>query len=92
MMNHVCGPRSPSLPTPFRETKALAHETGVSLTHAANDFPRARLDRHAGSSPRPRYPEEVADLGEPRVNLGHAPAIAARSEDDETLPKLKQRK
>jgi hypothetical protein len=76
----------------LRELKALAHETGVSLTRAANDVLRAGLDRRAGSSPRRRYREEVADLGEPRVNLDHALAIAARLEDDETLRNLEQRK
>lgn len=75
----------------LRELKVLAHETGVSLTRAANDVLRAGLARRVGSSPRPRYREEVADLGEPRVNLDHALAIAARLEDDETLRKLEQR-
>ena len=77
----------------LRELKALAHETGVSLTRAANDVLRAGLDRRAGPSrPRRRYREEVADLGEPRVSLDHALTIAARLEDDETLRKLEQRK
>ena len=77
----------------LRELKALAHETGVSLTRAANDVLRAGLDRRAGSSrQRRRYREEVADLGEPRVNLDHALAIAARLEDGETLRKAEQGK
>ncbi len=75
----------------LRELKALAHETGVSLTRAANDVLRAGLDRRVSSSPRRRYREEVGDLGEPRVNLDHALAIAARLEDNETLRKLEQR-
>ena len=50
-------------------------------------------DRRAGPSrPRRRYREDVADLGEPHVNLDRALAIAARLEDDETLRKLEQRK
>ena len=77
----------------LRELKALAHESDVSLTRAANEVLRAGLDRRADSSRRRRrYREEVADLGEPRVNLDHALAIAARLEDDETLRKLEQRK
>ena len=77
----------------LRELKALAHETGVSLTRAANDVLRAGLDRRAGSSRRHRrYREEVADLGEPRVNFDRALAIAARLEDGETLRKFEQRK
>ena len=77
----------------LREMKARAHETGVSLTRVANDVLRAGLDRRAGSSrPRRRYREEVADLGEPRVNLDRALALAAQLEDEETLRKLEQRK
>ncbi len=76
-----------------RELKALAHQTGVSLTRAANDVLRAGLDHRAGPSLRHRrYREEVADLGEPHVNLDRALAIAARLEDDETFRKLEQRK
>ena len=77
----------------LRELKTLAHETGVSLTRVANDVLRAGLDRRAGpSTRRRRYREEVADLGEPRVDLDHALRIAARLEDEETLHKLEQRK
>ena len=77
----------------LRELRALAHETGVSLTRAANDVLRAGLDRRAGSSRRGRrYREEVADLGEPRVNLDRALVVAARLEDGETLRKFQQRK
>ena len=77
----------------LREMKARAHETGVSLTRVANDALRAGLDRRAGSSrTRRRYREEVADLGEPRVNLDRALALAAQLEDEETLRKLEQRK
>lgn len=77
----------------LRDMKARAHETGVSLTRVANDVLRAGLDRRAGSSrPRRRYREEVADLGEPRVNLDRALALVAQLEDEETLRKLEQRK
>ena len=77
----------------LREMKARAHETGVSLTRVANDVLRAGLDRRAASSrPRRRYREEVADLGEPRVNLDRALALAAKLEEEETLRKLEQRK
>ena len=54
---------------------------------------RTGLDRRASTSRRRRrYREEVADLGEPRVNLDRALALAARLEDEETLRKLEQRK
>lgn len=77
----------------LREMKARAHETGVSLTRVANDLLRAGLDRRANTSRRRRrYREEVADLGEPRVNLDRALALAAQLEDEETLRKLEQRK
>jgi len=77
----------------LREMKARAHETGVSLTRVANDVLRAGLDRRPGASrPRRRYREEVADLGEPRVNLDRALALAAQLEDEETLRELEQRK
>lgn len=77
----------------LRELKALAHETGASLTRVANDVLRAGLDRRTGSpGRRRRYREEVADLGEPRVDLDHALRIAARLEDEETLRELEQRK
>ena len=77
----------------LREMKARAHETGVSLTRVANDVLRAGLDRRANTSrPRRRYREEVADLGEPRVNFDRALALAAQLEDEETLRKLEQRK
>ena len=77
----------------LRDLRALAHETGVSLTRAANDVLRAGLDRRtAPSARRRRYREEVADMGEPRVDLDHALRIAARLEDEETLRQLEQRK
>lgn len=77
----------------LREMKVRAHETGVSLTRVANDVLRAGLDRRASTSrPRRRYQEEVADLGEPRVNLDRALALAAQLENEETLRKLEQRK
>lgn len=77
----------------LREMRALSQDTGVSLMRAANDILYAGLDRRAGSSRRcRRYREDVGDLGEPRVNLDHALAIAARFDDDETLRKLEQRK
>ena len=65
----------------------------MSLTRAANDALRAELDRRADPvRPRRSYREEVADLGEPRVNLDDPLAVAARLEDDETLRKIEQRK
>ena len=73
--------------------EGAAHETGMSLTRAASDGLRAGLDRRADSSRRRRrYREEVADLGEPRVNFDHALAVVARLEDDETLRRLEPRK
>ena len=77
----------------LRELKARAHQTGASLTRVANDLLRVGLDRRADTSrPRRRYREELADLGEPRVNLDRALALAAQLEDEETLRKLEQRK
>ena len=77
----------------LRELRARARRTGVSLTRVANDTPRAGLDRRADRLRRRRpYREEVADLGEPRVDLDRALAIAARLEDEETLRKIEQRK
>lgn len=77
----------------LREMKVRAPETGVSLTRVANDVLRAGLDRRASTSrPHRRYREEVADLGEPRVNLDRALALAAQLEDEETLRKIEQRR
>ena len=77
----------------LREMKVRAHQTGVSLTRVANNVLRTGLDPRSGTSrPRRRYREEVADMGEPRVNLDRALAIAAKLEDEETLRKLGQRK
>lgn len=41
---------------------------------------------------REPYREDVADLGEPRVDLDKALALAARLEDEETIRKLAQGK
>lgn len=77
----------------LRELRDRAHRTGVSLTRVANDTLRAGLDRRADRLRRRRpYREEVADLGEPRVDLDRALTIAARLEDEETLRKVEQRK
>lgn len=77
----------------LREMRVRAHETGLSLTRVANDVLRAGLDRQTSiSRPRRRYREEVANLGESRVNLDHALALAAQFEDDGTLRKLERRK
>ena len=63
------------------------------MTRVANDVLRAGLDRRASTSrAHRRYREEVADLGEPRVNLDRALALAAQLEDEETLRRLEQRK
>ena len=76
----------------LRELRDRAHRTGVSLTRVANDTLRAGLDRRADRLRRRRpYREEVADLGEPCVDLDRALAIAARIEDEETLRKVEQR-
>ena len=77
----------------LRELKERAHATGTSLTRVANDTLRAGLVRGADPQPRRRrYREDVARLGEPRVNLDRALALAARLDDEETLRKLEQRK
>ena len=77
----------------LREMKARAHDTGVSLTRVANDVLRAGLDRLAGMPRRrPCYREGVTDLGEPRVDIDRALALAAQLEDEETLRKLDQGK
>lgn len=77
----------------LREMKARAHETGVSLKRVTNDLLRAGLDLRASTSRRRRrYREEVADLGEPRVNFDRALVLAAQLEDEETLRKLDQGK
>lgn len=77
----------------LRDLKDRAHKTGTSLTRVANETLRAGLERGPERARRRRrYREAVADLGEPRVDLDHALAIAARLEDQEVLRKIERRK
>jgi len=75
----------------LRELKGLAHTRGTSLTKVANEALRVGLARVAKPRRRP-YREEVADLGEPRVDVDRALAAAMHLDEEETLRKLEQRK
>ena len=70
-----------------------AEKDEVSLTRALNDVVRAGL-RSTATRPRPRkaYREKPLSLGEARVDLQRALAVAAGLEDEEIARKLALRK
>jgi hypothetical protein len=73
--------------------KERAQEEDLSLTQVLNRALRAgvqALDRP--SAPRPRHRERTFAMGEPRLDLDRALAVAAALEDEETVRKLRLRK
>lgn len=70
-----------------------AEKEKVSLTRALNDVVRAGL-RSTATRPRPRKPfrEKPLSMGEARVDLRKALAVAAGLEDEEIARKLALRK
>lgn len=77
----------------LRSLKEQAHQDGVSLAALVNRALRRGVEalRHAGKSDRP-YREKTFSMGEPKVDLRKALALAATMEDDETREELARRK
>jgi len=73
----------------LRDLKERAHREGTSLTKLIN-----RLLRHAVSAmrqptkPARPYRQKTYSMGEPKVNLAKALALAASLEDEEFSQKL----
>lgn len=64
--------------------RKMMRERGLSFKDAVN---AAILDGLAGSRSRVRYSTPTVDLGEARVDLDRAVALAGQLEDDELLRK-----
>ena len=77
----------------IRDLKHQAQEEGLSLTKLVNRVLRQalRAERQEGK-PRPAYREKVFSLGQPKVDLTKAIALAASLEDSEIRDKLARRK
>ena len=71
------------------ELKLRARRESVSLTRMLNIALRAGLREHGA---RPRYREQPAFLGVPRIDLDKATALAAGLEEEELLRKLAEHK
>jgi len=77
----------------LRSLKEQAHQDGVSLSVLVNRALCHGIEalRQAGKSERP-YREKTFSMGEPKVDLSKALALAAAREDDETREELARRK
>jgi hypothetical protein len=77
----------------LRTLKEQAHREGTSLAKLVNRVLRQGLDvsEQRRKSVRP-YREKTFAMGQPKVNLDKALALAAALEDEETLEKLVRRK
>jgi hypothetical protein len=77
----------------LEQLKARARKENVSLARVLNRVLKAGLQ--AGGAPRrkrPPYREQTHDMGEPRVALDKALALAAALEDEEIIRELALRK
>lgn len=77
----------------LRDLKDRVHQERTSLARLINRVLRLGMEasRQANRPARP-YREKTYAMGEPRVNLDKALALAASLEDDETREKLARRK
>ena len=77
----------------MRDLKEQSQQQGLSLTRFINRVLRQGMSvvRQAGRSPRP-YREKTFSMGQPRVDLTKALALAAALEDGELREKLARRK
>jgi hypothetical protein len=70
-----------------------AHQEKVSLTRLVNRVLRSGMETKGGrGSRRPRYREQTYAMGEPRIDLRKALALAAALEDEEIVRKTTLRK
>lgn len=77
----------------LRELKKLARAGDRSMTEVANDALRAGLAAMREPQKKVRaFRESPADLGEPRIDLTKALALAAGMEDEEQIRKYQLRK
>jgi len=77
----------------MRLLKQRAHREGTSLTRLINHVLRHGISAlRQGSKPSRPYREKTFRMGEPRVPLDKALALAASLEDQETREKLARRK
>jgi hypothetical protein len=77
----------------LRELKKLARAGDRSMTDVANDALRAGLAAMQEPQKKGRtFRESPVDLGEPRVDLTKALALAAGMEDEEQIRKYQLRK
>ena len=77
----------------LRDLRERANREGTSLAKLINRVLRRGMSalRQANNPGRP-YREKAFRMGEPRVNLDKALALAASLEDDEVREKLARRK
>lgn len=77
----------------LRTLKEQAHQQGVSLATLVNRALRRGVEalRQTGKPERP-FREKTFSMGEPKVDLSKALALAAAMEDDETREELARRK
>ena len=77
----------------LRELKGLARKSDRPVTEVANEVLRRGLAAQRGAPKKSRrYKESPVDMGEPRVDLTKALALAAELEDEEHLRKFQLRK
>ena len=73
--------------------KTRAREESVSMTRMLNRLVRLGLEALSREVDKPKpYREKTFRMGQPRVNLDKALALAASLEDEETLRKISLRK
>lgn len=77
----------------IRELKTRADQEQLSLTRMINRMLRLGLEaaRETRQSPR-RYREKPLRMGQPKVDLTKALAVAGQLEDEETVEKMNRRK
>jgi hypothetical protein len=78
----------------LRDLKEEAHREGTSLAKLVNRTLRRGVvaSEQSGKQARPPYRQKTYCMGEPKVNLDKALALAAAMEDEETIRKLAQGK
>jgi hypothetical protein len=77
----------------LRELKGLARKSDRPVTEVANEVLRRGLAAMRGAPKKSRpYKEGPVDMGEPRVDLTKALALAAEIEDEEHIRKFQLRK
>lgn len=77
----------------LRELKKLARKTDRPMTEVANEVLRRGLASMRDAPKKTRsFKESPVDMGEPRVDLTKALALAAEIEDEEHVRKYQLRK